>query len=128
MVLYDIRFSLTSREGVGEETGRELMEVVGEEIGREVMEVVGEEIDRELMEVVGEEIGKELMEIVGEEIDRELVEVTLDFMHETPATPTCLIKTLPSLKESRSEEHSASFSSDPVQATVDKCSVLSGLP
>ena len=96
MVLDDISCSLASREGVGDEIGRELMEV-------------NDELDKEM----------------GDEMSRE---VEVDFLHKTPATSTCLTISLPSSRERDSEEHSASLSSDPVQTTLDKCSVLSGLP
>ena len=96
MVLYDIRRSFTSREGAGDEIGRELMEVT-------------DDLDKEMCG----------------EMSRE---VEVDFLHETPATPTCLMITLPSSRERSSEGHSTSLFSDPVQETVDKCSVLSGLP
>ena len=75
---------------------------------------------------VGDETGRELMEVNDEmEPSRE---VEVGFLHETPATSTCLTMSLPSSRERGSEEHSTSLSSDPVQTTADKCSVLSGLP
>ena len=64
---------------------------------------------------------------VNDEMDKEMGDEA-GFLHETPATSTCLTMSLPSSNDKSSEEHSTSLSSDPMQTTADTCSVLSGLP
>ena len=100
-----------------------MMEMVVLDIRRSFTsgEGVVDEIGRKPMEV--DEIGRKLMEV-----DEISSEVKVGFLHETPATSTCLTMSLPSFKERSSKEHSTSLSSDPVQTTPERCTVLSGLP
>ena len=77
-------------------------------------------------EGIANEIGKDVME-VNDEMDKEMGDEA-GFLQETPATPTCLTMSLPSSSERSSAGQSTSLSSDPLQTTVERCSVLSGLP
>ena len=56
------------------------------------------------------------------------VVVEIGFLHETPATSTYLTMSFPLSRGCSSKEQSTSLFSDPVQTTVESCSVLSGLP
>ena len=125
MVVLDTRRSLTSGEGVGDEMDKEMDDEMDKEMGDEVDKEMGEEVDKEMGDEMDKEMNDEMDKEMGGEISSE---VKVGFLHETPATSTCLTMSLPSFKERSSKEHSTSLSSDPVQATAERCIVLSGLP
>ena len=64
---------------------------------------------------------------VNDEMDKE-IDDEAGFLHETPATSTCFTISLPSSSDRSSVGHSTSLSSDPLQNTAERWSVLSGLP